>query len=74
MAHLTEVRRSEDGRSHWVAAGPAGIRIEWDAVRTGWVPNEVLAWTSVEGSVVEHSGLVQFRPIRTGPRRSWTRT
>lgn len=61
MAHLKEVRRSEEGGSHWVAAGPAGVSIEWDAVTTAWVPNELLAWKSVEGSAVEHSGLVQFR-------------
>jgi uncharacterized membrane protein len=61
MAHLKEVRRTGDRQSHWVAAGPGGSRVEWDAVTTEWVPNEVIGWKSVEGSVVESSGLVRFR-------------
>ena len=61
MAHLEEVRRTEGGRSHWVAAGPAGSKVEWDAVTTVSVPNKVLAWKSVEGSGVENAGIVRFR-------------
>lgn len=66
MAHLREVRRSGEGRSHWVATGPAGSTVEWDAVTTAWVPNEVIAWKSVEGSPVENAGMVQFRPNPDG--------
>jgi uncharacterized membrane protein/osmotically-inducible protein OsmY len=61
MSHLKEVRRTGEGRSHWVAAGPAGTSVEWDAVTTQWIPEEVIAWKSVEGSTVEHSGRVLFR-------------
>jgi uncharacterized membrane protein len=66
MSHLEEVRRTEEGRSHWVAAGPAGRRFEWDAVTTQSVPNELLAWKSVEGSPVENAGIVRFRPNPDG--------
>lgn len=62
MAHLKEVRRTGEGRSHWVATGPGGAGVEWDAVTTQWIPNEVIAWKSVEGSTVENSGRVHFRP------------
>ena len=31
MSHLKEVRDLGDGKSHWVASGPAGIPVEWDA-------------------------------------------
>ncbi|HEU4524769.1 MAG TPA: SRPBCC family protein [Gemmatimonadales bacterium] len=61
MSHVKEVRRTGDGRSHWVAAGPAGTSVEWEAVTTQWIPEEVIAWKSVEGSTVEHSGRVLFR-------------
>ena len=66
MSHLAEVRRTGEGRSHWVAAGPAGRRFEWDAVTTQSVPNELLAWKSVEGSAVENAGIVRFRPNPDG--------
>jgi uncharacterized membrane protein len=66
MSHLREVRRIDEKRSHWVATGPAGIPVEWDAVITEWVPNEVIAWRSVEGSTVQAAGRVRFRPTPVG--------
>jgi len=52
MTHLKEVRSLENGRSHWVAAGPGGVSIPWDAEITEQRENQVLAWTSVSGSLV----------------------
>jgi uncharacterized membrane protein len=66
MAHLTEVRRAGERQSHWVAAGPAGSRVEWDAVTTAWIPKQVIAWKSVEGAAVENAGIVRFRPNPDG--------
>jgi uncharacterized membrane protein len=66
MTHLREVRKIDEGRSHWAAAGPAGIPIEWDAVVTDWVPQQFIGWTSVEGSVIDTTGQVRFRPASTG--------
>ena len=69
MSHLKEVRGTSEGRSHWVALGPAGTAVEWDAVTTEWVPNETIAWRSVEGSTVENNGRVRFRPDERGGTR-----
>ena len=66
MSHLREVRRIDQGMSHWVAAGPAGIPVEWDAVITDWVPNRFIGWKSVAGSTIETSGNVRFRPTADG--------
>jgi len=66
MSHLREVRRIDENRSHWVASGPAGIPVEWDAVITEWAPNEAMAWKSVEGSTVQTAGRVRFRPTPDG--------
>jgi uncharacterized membrane protein len=49
MSRLREVRSTDDKRSHWVATGPAGAPIEWDADLTAFVPNQLLAWRSVPG-------------------------
>ena len=31
MKHLESVAQREAGISHWVARGPAGMNVEWDA-------------------------------------------
>ena len=59
---LREVHDYGDGRSHWCASTPAGGTIEWDTVTTKYVPNRVVAWTSVNGSPIETSGRMRFVP------------
>jgi uncharacterized membrane protein len=66
MSHLREVRKIDEGRSHWVAVGPAGVPVEWDAIVTDWVQNQLIAWKSVEGSTVESAGRVRFQPTPEG--------
>lgn len=63
MSHLREVRKTSNGRSHWIAVGPAGVPMEWDAVITDSAPNQLIAWKSVEGSTVETAGRVRFRAL-----------
>ncbi len=66
MYHLESVRTTGGGRSHWVAKGPAGTTVEWDAEVIEDVPGERIAWRSVEGASVENSGSVEFRPAPAG--------
>ena len=63
MAHLREVRKIEEGRSHWVAVGPAGVPAEWEAIITDWVPGQFIGWRSVENSPIETSGQVRLSPV-----------
>jgi uncharacterized membrane protein len=60
MTHLKEVRHLKDRRWHWVAAGPAGISIPWEAEITEQRENQLLAWTSVPGSLIRTTGMVRF--------------
>lgn len=66
MSHLRGVQKVDEGRSHWVAVGPAGLPVEWDAIVTDWVPNQLIAWKSAEGSTVESTGRVRFQPTPEG--------
>jgi len=50
---LLSVEDTQDGRSHWAVRSPGGQALEWDATVTKYVPNTVIAWESVPGSVVE---------------------
>lgn len=62
MPHVQEVSTvtGDDSLTHWKVDGPLGVDAEWDARITEDVPNEKLAWASVEGSRVENSGVVRF--------------
>jgi uncharacterized membrane protein len=69
MRNVKEVRRHDDGLSHWVVAGPAGIRVEWDAAETERMENERLAWKSVPGSRVASQGVVRLQRNEDGTTR-----
>ena len=66
MTHLDRVTESSDGTSHWMAAGPAGLAVEWDAEIINEVENRVLAWRSLPGSDVVSAGSVNFDAARDG--------
>ena len=69
MSNVREVRAGETGRSHWVVAGPMGVNLSWDADLTDYVPNEVIAWRSVEGASVENAGIIRFQEELGGATR-----
>lgn len=60
MRHLESVRVVGETRSHWVAHGPAGSRVEWDAEVTDDRPGELIAWRSLPGADIDNSGSVRF--------------
>ena len=64
MSHLESVTLIDNKRSHWVAKAPLGTTVEWDAEITSEHENERLGWTSVEGSEIINSGVVEFRPTQ----------
>jgi uncharacterized membrane protein len=66
MGHLESVEPYGTNRSHWVAKGPAGLRVEWDAEIVTDRPNELIAWRSLEGGGVDNSGWVRFEPAVGG--------
>ena len=60
MPHLESVAVREEGISHWVAQGPAGMKVEWDAHIINEVENKLIAWQSLRGSDVATAGSVSF--------------
>ena len=66
MEHLESVDVTSEKRSHWVAKGPGGKRIQWEAETIEDRPNEKIAWRSLEGSTVENSGSVRFETAAGG--------
>jgi uncharacterized membrane protein len=66
MKHLESVTTGEGKQSHWVARGPVGSQIEWDAEIIEDRPNELIAWRSLEGATVPNTGSVRFEPATGG--------
>jgi uncharacterized membrane protein len=66
MHNLEAVEVRDGKRSHWVAKGPAGKRVDWDAEIINEVPNELIGWRSIEGSEIGNAGSVHFTPAAAG--------
>ena len=68
MRNVLSVETFPDGHSHWKVAGPAGFEVEWDAVTTRVETNELIQWSTIVGSTVEHAGAIDLEPAGEGTR------
>jgi uncharacterized membrane protein len=66
LDHLESVTDQGNGRSHWIARGPAGTRVEWDSEIVNDVPGQLIAWKTVGDPDVAHAGSVHFTPVSGG--------
>lgn len=66
MHNLESVAVQDDKRSHWVAKGPAGMTVDWDAEIINEIPNELIGWRSIEGSQIDNAGSVHFTEASGG--------
>ena len=69
MSHIREVTKLDDRRYKWSVDGPGGVPVTWESEVTADVPNELIAWRTVPGSVIHSSGVVQFEPSSVGGTR-----
>src|SRR5579884_1210702 len=60
MKRVSSVQPQGERRLHWVAQGPAGKRLEWDAEIVDDRPNELIQWRSAGSSRLGHCGNVRF--------------
>lgn len=60
MEGIEEVRQISDTRLHW-KANIAGKVKEWDAEITQQIPDQRIAWASINGA--DNAGTVTFEPI-----------
>lgn len=66
MQHLATVEPNGPGRTHWVAHGPAGITLEWDAEIIEDRENALISWRSLSGGDVDNHGWVYFQEAPGG--------
>jgi len=60
MSEHVEIRHLDDQRSHWKLQSLAGATFEWDAEIINDLPNELLAWRSLDNADIDHAGSVHF--------------
>ncbi len=68
MSHVREVEDLGTGRSRWSVSGPGGVPIVWTAVLTQQAPDQVIAWRSESGSMLENAGVIRFLAAGSGTR------
>ena len=74
MSHVRRVtsagpRGAEGERTHWEVEGPAGSSLAWDSITTRLDPERLVSWKSVEGSAIEHAGILKFARNADGSTR-----
>jgi uncharacterized membrane protein len=69
MEHLHSVTERDNRRSHWVAKGPIGMDVDWDAEIIHEEENKQIGWRSLEGSDVDNAGSVHFESTPEGHTR-----
>jgi uncharacterized membrane protein len=62
MRHLTSVQVTGDRTSHWKAAVPGGVSIEWNAEMMEDYPGQQISWHSLNGAPLPNKGTVEFLP------------
>jgi uncharacterized membrane protein len=62
MENVESIRSMGGKRSHWVVKGPAGSKVEFDAITTANVPDQEIAWETTPDAMVKSQGQVTFRP------------
>jgi uncharacterized membrane protein len=60
MTHLESVEVLGNQRSRWVARGPGGVKVAWEAETIEDTPNRSISWRSLPGSQIENRGTVRF--------------
>jgi uncharacterized membrane protein len=63
---LESVQQIDARHSHWVAKGPGGRRVEWDAEIINEIPNERIGWRTLDGAEVISAGSVHFKALAPG--------
>lgn len=69
MHHIREVSKGEGEVWHWVADGPLGVGVSWDAVVTRFERNHRVSWKSLPGSAISNTGSAWFERTPDGGTR-----
>jgi uncharacterized membrane protein len=60
MQNLKSVEVHDEKRSRWVAVGPGGRSVEWESEIINEEPGHLIAWRTLSGADIQHTGSVRF--------------
>lgn len=63
LKNIDDVSAIDERRWHWVARGPLGARIAWDADLVDARPHRSIAWRSVPEAPIKTQGAIWFEPL-----------
>lgn len=63
LRHIESVTPTDEWHSHWVARGPIGPALEWDAEIINEHESELIAWQSMRGAHIKSAGSVRFETL-----------
>lgn len=66
MKHLKSVETRDRLMSQWTARGPEGVEAEWGTEIINDIPDELLAWRSIDNAHIESAGSVHFETAARG--------
>jgi len=66
MRNLQSVKMTDERHSHWIAKGPLGRFVEWDAETTSQEQDTRIAWRSRPDAPVPNHGSVRFSDAPNG--------
>jgi uncharacterized membrane protein len=67
MKHLKSVVETGEDKSEWTANTPGGlIDLKWNAVITREEDGNYIGWQSVDGSMIDNAGKVEFKDTLNG--------
>ncbi len=66
MDYIESVMRTGERTSHWIAKGPLGNQVEWNAELLEVVPNKTIAWHVHGKPTTGNAGKVTFEPTPDG--------
>ncbi|MCC7206424.1 MAG: SRPBCC family protein [Anaerolineae bacterium] len=66
MDNVEAVEILDEMRSRWTVKGPAGTTLSWDAEIVNDVPDEKIAWRSLDNAQIANAGTVEFKDAPAG--------
>jgi uncharacterized membrane protein len=66
LRHIARIEKQDESRSHWVAGGLLGMKVEWDAEIFNERDGELIAWRSLPDGDVQTAGSIRFQPSPHG--------
>ncbi|HEY0669175.1 MAG TPA: SRPBCC family protein [Sphingobacteriaceae bacterium] len=67
MKHIAAVKVKDDKTSHWTANVPGPlVKVSWNAEITREEENEYIGWHSIEGSMIDNAGKIEFNDAADG--------